>query len=316
MQDLRQHWFIAACVIVVAALSGCAATQEFPPPSEDLRQQLGRLALVSLDAEHNPSLDTPAKGSGAGALKGAEQGAVNSIGFGLAGCSGAPDPYVCGAGLALGLAMAPIAALVGAGIGAGRAHSAEEVEAADAALGAALARIDYRGELQDAVEAALGARAYSLPDPPAGDEESADYRPLAQESIDTVLELHASSFYVTDDGDIDPDVTLLMGARARLVGMADNGEVYKRVWVYRSAEHNYFDLAAEEARLLRTEISEGFAKLGERVVFDLFVNTEVETRTKGRSPEPGTVRTINVSPRPDPGEGEEDPATGGAAEPD
>lgn len=285
---------------LVVALWGCA-TVEFPPPSAYAREQFGDIALVSVPSEYTIDLDTPAKGKGAGALSGAGQGALGSLEFGAGACQGGGGELgglVCVFGLALGIAFAPVAALIGAGVGASEAHSEGEVVEADANLQAALADVKPHEALRDQVIAAVGDHTdLKLVERPVAHYE-ANSQDLANEGPDTVLVIEVSTFYLTSEGTLDPDVTLVLGARAWLVRTADNAELYKRAWAYKSHEHGYFDLAADGALSLRTEIEDGIEKLADQMVFDLFLAKEPEVHKVGILP-PGTIWSVeNLSPVP------------------
>ena len=133
----RRPWRTSlAAVCLAAALTACE-TVAFAPPGDDVRDQLGEVAVVSLPLAVRGPIEDPVKGVGAGTMSGAGQGALGSLAGGASVCQGG-EPYSCAAGLALGIAFALPAAIVGGIVGASRAHPAEDVDAASAALRAAL----------------------------------------------------------------------------------------------------------------------------------------------------------------------------------
>ena len=117
------------------------------------------------------------------------------------------------------------------------------------------------------------------------------YRHLANEGLDTVLEIDVSDFRLVSYGKIDPDLQLVLIARARLVRAANDAELYRRTWGYMSNQQSYFDMAAQNAKLLRAKIREGYEKLADKIVYDLFIAELPEAQERTR-PRPGTVWTV------------------------
>ena len=136
MQTRQSRIALSALTILVAGLLGGCETK-FAPPSTEIRQQLGKIAVVAVPASFSAGVNAPVSGAGAGALVGAGQATLGSLAAGAgAGCR---DPAGCVLGLALGAAVAVIAAPVGAVVGSASAHSETEVRAATSNLNAALA---------------------------------------------------------------------------------------------------------------------------------------------------------------------------------
>src|SRR5262249_59274029 len=95
-----------------------------PPPTEAQRAQRGTVSIMDGPAGTVPIFTAPAKGAGAGALRGA------GLGSGLTIAGGAvAGPY----GVLLGILLAPVGAVVGSVVGAANAESAAQVEGKEAA---------------------------------------------------------------------------------------------------------------------------------------------------------------------------------------
>ncbi len=256
----------------------------------EVREKLGVIGVVAVSSRKTSEPKAPVKGAGSGALMGAGQGALGSVFAGGQACQSG-EPFFCAFGLALGIVLAPPAALIGGVVGASRAHPAEEVQAADASLRTALAETKPHEHLRDWLvnvgRERTGFTLLNLSDVKPG----IGYRTLATEGVDTVLELDLTDFRVESHGRIDPDLTIRIDTRARLVRTADNREVYRRGWRYESHERSYFDMAANSAKLLRTEIREGYEKLADQMIYDLFIGTAPEKPGRARA---GTVWTVEA----------------------
>ncbi len=287
---MRDRLIAAVYVLaLVFGLTGCAETK-FVPPSAEVRQHLGKIAVVAMPTQSTPTVDKPVSGTGSGALAGAGEAAVGGLGIGAEGCRG--GAYACVFGLALGTAVAIVGAPIGAVVGAINAHSDEEVRAADANLRAALGDVNAGEELRNRVAAAAKARTpYDLTAPQVTTAKEPD-RNLIADGINSTLEITITNFYLTSAGKIDPDVTLAIVAEVRLRHVADGLEIYRRKWAYVGAPKNYFQMASGHAAVLRAEIQSGLDRLADRIVTDLFISNSPERREA--SPRPGTVLTIEA----------------------
>lgn len=287
---MQAHIFRRLIVFGVAGsllvVSGCAR-EKFAPPSPELRSQLGNVGVVPVTTVKAPGMkppNEPVKGMLEGVVSGAKQGAGYGF-FGGASLCAARDPFLCLYGLMIGVTLAPPGALIGATLGAARARTKEEVEAAAKQIEQAfaeLAKREFTGQLAEK----LIRRAREKWDltflrrSREGDDGS--YEELAEQGLDTALVLSVTRFTFAHFGEIDPDMTLEASVAARLVRTSDDWELYRRDWRYRGSTHSYFDLAAAGGALLREEIDKGYTALADRVVSDLFVTTEPESKDTGQ----------------------------------
>lgn len=289
---MPMHSRLIATVYILAlafGFTGCAETK-FVPPSPDVRQHLGKIAAVALPTQLSNNVEKPVSGAGGGALMGFGEGALGSLAAGMSSCVGGPAS--CGLGLVLGAAAAIVAAPIGAIVGAAKAHSNQEVQAADSYLRAALADIKPGEELSKRIAAATKlTTSHDMIAVPStdGNENLSD---LSAKGFGSVAETTITEFQLLSAGKIDPDVTLVIAAQVLLRRVPGGSDLYRRKWANIGVSHNYFDMAANDAALLRSEIQSGLDKLGDRIVTDLFTSNTPEL--KETSPRPGTVVTIEA----------------------
>ena len=265
--DRRGLKFWPSLPTVMIGLSACAAEQQvFPPPSAEVRRQLSESSLTPDLDIFISSVDNPNSGIGRGAAQGALTGAA----------AGASPIYLCHPPLAA--VLAPVGAVVGAGVGAGVAHSEEEVMAASASLNAALAEMtpteDLFGHLREAGSRHRVATLLQVEGVAAGRTEAPEESDPA--GTEDTIKIGVETLTVDSRGEWDPDISILMSASARLVHAGDNAVLYRRSWQYRSPWRDYFDMAEDEARLLRDQIDTGLSELADAIMTDLFVATVPE----------------------------------------
>ncbi|MFZ5792588.1 MAG: hypothetical protein ACOY3L_18000 [Pseudomonadota bacterium] len=281
---------VARFGVTVALATGLAAceTAKFAPPSPELRAQLGEIG-VDASGSGPAAPAQPISDAGDAAAYGAGQGADGAFAIGGSACK-TGEPITCLMGLALSVAILPVAVGVGAGVSAGRTHDVAEVAAADEAIRRAIDESLLAERIGQAVIEA-GRRmpgvtfVSSSPDPIAA-------RELAPRNPPWRLALQVTSAGFASEGKIEPDATLYLILRAEIQRTDTGQTLYWRSWAYRGRERGYFDLAREDGALLRRELAEAARVLGERVATDLFVATEPVEVTDGRG-NPGTAWTID-----------------------
>ena len=102
----------ALLITVSLGLTGCT-TVEYVPPSQDLRQRLGTVAILSSSVDVSMDIDEPVKGAGSGALVGAGRGASVGLIIAAQACNSYGDGLSCALGLVLGAVLVVPGALVG-----------------------------------------------------------------------------------------------------------------------------------------------------------------------------------------------------------
>jgi hypothetical protein len=167
--------------------------------------------------------------------------------------------------------LAPVFGFFGAIYGAAAAHSGAEVDVAEAGYQSALAEIELTERLADKIVEIGGNRGgrdfHRLASADAGGPAWGQERVDA----DTILEATVTDLTLLADGSIDPDVSLVVGVRGRLVRARDKAELYRRSWAYISEAHDYLEFAADDARLLKGEVDRAVDRFAATIVDDLFV---------------------------------------------
>lgn len=277
-------------VLLTAGLAACATEkQTFPPPSAEIREQLGSAQVVMGGTATTSSPVDPLSGIGSAAAEGALGGAAAGatpillchpeLIIGTLGVS-------CLIGLPLAAVTTPVGAAIGAGVGAGVAHTEEEVEEASDSLSRALAESTLNEDLFAHLRAAgAGHRVANI----ARAEGMAAASLRRGEALDPVqpdglLEIGVSHVRFESSGEWDPDLSMRISARAHLVRGHDQRVLYRRAWEYRSPWEDYFDMAEDDARLLRTMIDTGLRQLAEAIVTTLFVDIDPEVHDLGPIP--------------------------------
>lgn len=274
----------AALAFAVLSLAACADSK--PSQLIALRPALGGIVVASAPGAAAELSAVPAKGGGAGALAGAGEGfklgAVVAIAGGTAG-----DARALLVSVPLGLVTAVVATPVGAVIGAAKARSKVEVEAAEAAIRKALAATAPHPHLAEALRNLPGMvpnlRTYEVV--PAG-----GYNALAARDIATVLEVTAGRYGLAKVGlgAADPDFRLVVTAKVRLVRVSDSAELYATHWQYAGATHEFFSWAERDGALVRAELDRAYRDLALRIARHLFSDPE---------PAKGPIITVYADPR-------------------
>jgi hypothetical protein len=294
----RRSWLRYPLAALLFALAPACTPVQYLPPSPAVRAEIDRVAVAATDEASRVAPAAPVRGSGSGAAAGFGQGVATSIGE---GCRGS------GSGCALGLLLAPVFGFFGAIYGAAAAHSGAEVDVAEAGYHSAMAEIELTERLADKIVEIGGNRGgrdfHRAAAADAGDPAWGQGRGDA----DTILEATVTDLTLLADGSIDPDVSLVMGVRGRLVRAGDKAELYRRSWAYISEAHDYLEFAAADARLLKREVDRAVDRFAATIVDDLFV---ANAPADAASPERGRVITVagptvaaaqQVAARPSPG---------------
>ncbi|MBI5971301.1 MAG: hypothetical protein HY884_09135, partial [Deltaproteobacteria bacterium] len=71
--------------------------------------------------------------------------------------------------------------------------------------------------------------------------------------------------------EIQPDLSMYMKLKVRLVNAADNKELFSRAFSYRGKEHKFAEWAADGAGLFKTEIDGAYSKLSEEARKDIYM---------------------------------------------
>lgn len=257
--------------LLYALQCGCS-TLPLHKPETGHQTGLGKVAIVSPDREPEVRFQgligkTTGAGVGAG---GTFATCMGSLGGGS--CSG----EICGAVLLFMLGVCGVAGVAGGIAGAVAAPGADAVRAAEAQrteLTAAVAGRTIQASLRDRVAAvalAEGTTLTSADSPPqSATAKTPDYRPLAEQGIDTVLEV-ALTGAGTQGPVTDAPVQVYMAAHVRLVRTRDNAEQFSGVLVYQGNRLKRAQWAADRGKPLLQALEEGYAALAAQIHDSVF----------------------------------------------
>jgi hypothetical protein len=287
---MRRH----IALVLIAAVSACSTVQTVPPAPAEVCTAPGLWAIYARDPTTRaksalPQPLPPGKAAASGAWKGGA-GSVQ-LGFGAALGPGDVDPILAALALALGIAIAPVAAVVGAGVGAVSAHSEAEIAAAEKSMTNALNTAEPARAMRTLVIALAreqaGRRLYDCGDL----DDLGSCRTQSPEPVSTILSITVDPPHFEIEGTIAPDLRPLLSATAKIYRASKAAPTYQRAWVYRGRQNDYFDLAADDAKLFRAELATAERALAAKIVDDLLIGGREEVHASAEQPE-GTVWTI------------------------
>jgi hypothetical protein len=242
-------------LLLLVGQAGCA--RHTVPLSQEVRAELGTVAVIPARFEAKTELRMPAKGGPAGTGRGAATGALKGMALAAEvgrGCQG----IACGAFLALIPASGIIGALIGAIHGGVTAVPAVAVEDGLAELRSVVAEIDLQETLRDRVLRVAKAQTchrlvIDIGDGPHEPKEQVGYQPLVADGIETVLEISVLDFELTGPWNVNPELELVMSVRARLVRTSDGALLYNGTLDYRSMKRRFTDWAVDGGSPFREE---------------------------------------------------------------
>jgi len=247
------------------------------PPSENVREKLGKMGVASAHFEPEYSLQKRVSKRSREALAKAGQytGEVALEGPFLAG--GDPHPLALCLGVLLWLITLPIAACAGCIVGAVKAQPAVELDAeSEVALREAFEQVNIQQVMKDCILwTAREKTNYTFVNlderGPSSPDEEVDYSPVADEGIATVLEISVLDVGLVGSSKTHPNLVFFMSLQTRLIRAVDGEEVYAAIVPYYGEMHRYSTWAADNAKLFRTALSTSSEKLSGEVVELLFI---------------------------------------------
>jgi hypothetical protein len=268
---------------LIGNLAGCAPEKPpIPPPiSEDLRHRLGVVGVASVTGPTAGELDVPvrgagaARGAGAGAATGAAGGAQLLAGSGTASGMAAGG----GAAVALGalVVLIPLGIVVGALVGAATAVPEDTARGIEATLAKVLKETPIQQRLhQEVVALARQETEESIVDLDAlglvGAGGIADYGALGARGIDTLLEVRASKAGLVGGRGGDPELSLFVEFSIRLIDTASGETLFENQSItHRTAAWRFTEWGAEDAALLRQQLTASFRGVANRIVDTVFL---------------------------------------------
>jgi TonB family protein len=289
---MKHHVTVIALVLAVCVGPwGCAHGRNRPPlpPSDEVRAQFRTIGLPA--ARFLPDTELEMPGKGWGTLKGAGSGLIAGAGPGVSMLKGLYkvcseiliDPRalfaVCLPGEVLGFGVTAVGgtvgALGGAVYGAVVAESGFHISAVENSVrstGVVLtAHERLRDELLRTARARGSLNLVALDDHgPTAVGEMIDYRPLAAEGIDTIVEVSIPRIRLAGTDGINPPVGLIMIARANVIRTSDGAELYGETFEYHSSVYKLVEWGADDGEVFRREVRQGIGVLVENIVGVLF----------------------------------------------
>ncbi len=289
----------AGATLLAFSLAACE-TAQFAPPSDAARAALDGAMLDATQSATPTAPGTPIGDPGEAAAHNAGEGGMAALAIGVSGCF---EPLSCVVSLALGAVVAPFALAGGAIAGASNAHGEAAVAETDAAIRKRLAETDLAAMVSERLLApAMATPGFALTPAAAS---AADVAPDPTTTAPTPeLRLTITRIGFLSEGEIEPDVWLMVTVRAEVLDGTGAPPLYWRVWQYRGRGYDYFELAEKDAALLEAELDHAATKLAERIRQDLFVATAPERKLAVLG-EADTVWTIDgpLLPQGAPGSG-------------
>jgi len=223
-----------------------------------------RIAVRPVDRALSSGFNQPVAGAGAGAARGAQEGA-NAISH----CSG-DAAIMC-------LVLAPVLIGTSSAIAAARARSKEDVAAAMETLRKALDGEVPSSELAIRVTSAParpGGPVFELAHgPDAGTEATAadgnDKPSKAGDPSTRMLDLEVLQFTLSVREGINPDSVLIVAVRGRLQNWPGSSDARETRWQYRSEEIAFFELVEDDAARLKQEIGTAYDKIAAMILAEI-----------------------------------------------
>jgi hypothetical protein len=209
------------------------------------------------------------RGTGEGAAKGAEETLLACL-RGLQGCSG----DFCGVAAIFMLGVCGTGAAVGAWFGAAKAPGTGEVSAAEAAFATALHPEIVQEALRGQTVAAALRRGASLRSVAPASAQAAsqlhDYRSLAAEGVDTVVEVALTKAGTVGPGIKEP-LLLILEARVRAIRAGDNSEIFATNYAHAGKRLKVSEWLANQGQPLLRALEAGYESLGSHIYDEAFL---------------------------------------------
>ena len=267
---ISHHTVLSTSLSLLLFEGGCGP-RATPLLAESLRASLGEVVVVSAEAAPDWHFSRPVPGGvGASAV-----GVGVGLGAGVLGGAACFATYgilwtACAAALWTPVMMVT-GAVEGAVKGVSIADLREASEALELTAGESIVQDELRDELVRIIIQQGGDRVVTarLDRGPATLTARADYRALADEGVNSVIEVAVLSLDLERERAslsgkvpsygpsfsiqrlIDPPLILRVHARARLVRVGDGTELYAHTFVRESATRSYLEWGRDNARALR-----------------------------------------------------------------
>ena len=277
-------WCPISFLLLLGAL-GCAHTPP-TPLSEEVKAQLGRMALAA--ARYAPEIEygIPGQGGAGGAVIGAAKGlGLGTLTAAVCFVTIGHVPEACV--LALGTPYFVVRYAVDQ---ARQGVPHEEIAPGEAAVKGTFAARDYHEALRDQVPPLVLARTGQLVSPlpdlgPATPAENCSYRNLAPHGIDTVLEITVQRVALQPNGirssasasiwsigadELNPVLHLVATTRTRVIKTVDESVLFNATRQHDGRGATFTEWSVNDAQLLRDELEQFLPRLASEIVAQVF----------------------------------------------
>jgi hypothetical protein len=254
------HQLLTCITIVALFLSGCADSGPPPlppPPSEELRSQLGKIRISEGSEQLEMAVNKPVTNRGEGAAKGALLGLGESFATGLG--LGQVNP----AAIALIPILAPVFVVKGTVEGVQESQPEAEVKEFEKTFRTTIEELNVPETLRQSVADRISALQISEVTGPSDQE-----APIIMEIVVKKIELNQSYWF-------DP-YNLFITESTRLIRVADGMELYSHSLRNEYTGHTFsLDVwLAEDAAKLRQEVERSCHDLAVQIVTEIFYRQE------------------------------------------
>ena len=245
------------------------------PPTPEVRSNLRRVAIVAVPTAPEGEFHTFAKGRWEGTAKGAAGGAAYGVLYSVSrgSSSSGGGPYAAAAAMIAAL----IFTVAGTGVGAVLGHQAA-IPAGTAKdirdkIDTTLREMELSRGVAEAVHSrAEGNREFG-PRTFAQADYASSYSALADQGVDTVLEISIPGAGFQGGSGKKPSIFFYMTTRVRFTDPRDHRELYTRDFLYLSHERPFGEWFEGGAKQLALEFERATHGLAERILDELFLVT-------------------------------------------
>lgn len=272
--------FITACFCIVALItqSGCA-TAPRPYLPEEIRAQLGTVAIVPAGFRPESDLSVPAKGWLAGAgRKSARWAGKGTLGTlsGVQACNGDGSGLCAFLVLALSVTAGTIGGLAGGVTGAVQAESSDKVNLAEEVITTVIDSLNMQESLCEEVALQTREQGHThvtviTDQGPAVPDATNFYSSIASEGIDSILVVAIPRFALAGEWDINPPLQFQMDAHIRLIRTADNVLLHETTFTHNGGIRTFYEWSDNNAQAFIEELNKSYLLLAERIVGEVFL---------------------------------------------
>jgi len=265
---------------LLLSINGCTHVPHkiTSPPAEQIKMDLGKMGVASARFQPETKFKKP-KGRIASAAAGAGIGAL-IVGEVVGGIVvGVPPsivlvaypPVAAGIGCAAGGA-----ALIGGVVGAVTGESSKKIKETEKTLNDLIAELRIQEAMREHFVSVFRKHTRDsfyliLRKGPNAPDEEISYASLANEGIDTVLELSVLRFGLWGESGLNPPLTFFMTVRAKVIRVKDSSIIYSHTFRYEGTSQKFSDWASDNGQSFREEFKQCYPRIANDIVGKLFL---------------------------------------------